>query len=132
MSQETPKSNQTDSDNNTRKRKEQEGSPGEKSVEERSSELKISRSASARELSSLMNPEYLSDDQESRIAVIITKTFQKPDFIEKISPGLKSAFQPLIRSAINEAVSNAVSTVVTLRFLCFLQVSNQLEPLEIT
>lgn len=111
MSQETPKSNQTDSDNNTRKRKEQEGSPGEKSVEERSPELKISRSASARELSSLMNSEYLSDDQESRIAVIITKTVQKPDFIEKITPGLKSAFQPLIRSAINEAVSNAVSTV---------------------
>ena len=31
--------------------------------------------------------------------------------LKKISPGLKSWFQPLIRSAINEAVSNAVSTV---------------------
>ena len=83
MSQETPKSNQTDSDKNTRKRKEQEDSPGEKSVEKRAPELQISRSASAKELSSLMNREYLSDDQESRIAVIITKTFQKHDFTEK-------------------------------------------------
>ncbi|MEW8547170.1 MAG: hypothetical protein AB2693_26970 [Candidatus Thiodiazotropha sp.] len=111
MSQETPKSKQFDSDFNTRKRKEQEGSPGEKSFEERSPELKISKSASATELTSLMDPDYLSEGQESRIAVIITKTFQKPDFIEKISPGLMSAFQPLMRSAINEAVTNAVSRV---------------------